>query len=96
MRRRPRHCSNDVETTPPADHASALPLRLRRLQPIAQRHQFIHLGNDAVLFGEGWEGNLEYKVSIIVRLGHRIIETPWPDSLISCRFVKQELEPMND
>ena len=35
----------------------ALPLRLRRLQPITQRHQFIHLGDDAVLFGEGWEGN---------------------------------------
>ena len=35
----------------------ALPLRLRRLQPITQRHQFIHLGDDAVLFGEGWERN---------------------------------------
>ncbi len=31
------------------------PLRLRRLQPIAQRHQFIHLGDYAVLFGEGWK-----------------------------------------
>ena len=35
----------------------ALPLRLRRLQPIAQRHQFIHFGDDAVLFGEGRKGN---------------------------------------
>ena len=28
-----------------------------RLQPVAQRHQFIDLGDDAVLFGEGWKGN---------------------------------------
>ena len=35
--------------------AAALPLRLRRLQPIAQRHQLVHLGDDAVLFGKGWE-----------------------------------------
>ena len=32
------------------------PLRSRRLQLIAERHQFIDLGDDAVLFGEGWEG----------------------------------------
>ena len=31
-------------------------LRPRRLQPVAQRHQLIDLGDDAVLFGEGWEG----------------------------------------
>ena len=37
--------------------AHRLPLRPRRLQPIAQRHQFIDLGDDAVLLGEGWEGN---------------------------------------
>ena len=36
--------------------ARRLPLGPRRLQPIAQRHQFIDLGDDAVLFGEGWEG----------------------------------------
>ena len=35
--------------------APALALRLRRLQPIAQRHQLVHLGDDAVLLGEGWE-----------------------------------------
>ena len=28
-----------------------------RLQPVAERHQRIDLGDDAVLFGEGWEGN---------------------------------------
>jgi hypothetical protein len=28
-----------------------------RLQSIAQRHQFIDLGDDAVLLGEGWEGD---------------------------------------
>ena len=33
-----------------------LPLRSRRLQPVAQRHQFIDLGGNAVLLGEGWEG----------------------------------------
>ena len=27
-----------------------------RLQPITQRHQFVDFGDDAVLFGEGWEG----------------------------------------
>ena len=32
-----------------------LPLRSRRLQLVAERHQFIDLGDDAVLFGEGWE-----------------------------------------
>src|ERR1035441_836510 len=31
----------------------ALPLRLRRLQPVTQRHQFIHLDDDAVLFEIG-------------------------------------------
>ena len=25
-------------------------------QTVPQRHQFIDLGHDAVLFGEGWEG----------------------------------------
>jgi|GEM_PF-4286837 len=30
----------------------ALPLHLRRLQAITQRHQFIYLGNDSMLFGE--------------------------------------------
>ena len=36
--------------------ARRLPLRPRRLQPVAQRHQLIDLGDDAVLLGEGWEG----------------------------------------
>ena len=26
-------------------------------QLVAQRHQFVHLGDDAVLFGEGWKGD---------------------------------------
>ena len=26
------------------------------LQLVAEGHQFIHLGDDAVLLGEGWEG----------------------------------------
>ena len=30
-------------------------------QPVAERHQFIDLGDDAVLFGEGWEGNQELR-----------------------------------
>ncbi len=37
--------------------ARRLPVRPRRLQPVAQRHQLIDLGDDAVLLGEGWEGN---------------------------------------
>ena len=28
-----------------------------RFQPVAQGHQFIDFGDDAVLLGEGWEGN---------------------------------------
>ena len=31
-------------------------LRPRRLQPVAQRHQLIDLGDDAVLLGEGRKG----------------------------------------
>ena len=30
------------------------------LQPVAERHQRIDLGDDAVLFGEGWEGKGEF------------------------------------
>ena len=26
-------------------------------QLVAQRHQFVYFGDDAVLLGEGWEGN---------------------------------------
>ena len=28
-----------------------------RLQPITQRHQFINLGDDAMLFAQGWKGD---------------------------------------
>ena len=35
-----------------------LPLSPRRLQPVAEGHQFIDFGDDAVLFGEGWNRNL--------------------------------------
>ena len=38
---------------PVAHRLAACP---RRLQPVAQRHQFIDLGDDAALLGEGWEG----------------------------------------
>lgn len=37
--------------------AALLALGLRGFQLIAQRHEFIDFGNDAVLFGEGWECN---------------------------------------
>ena len=47
-------CSNDDGLTPRVVPA-ALPLGLRSLQPITQRHQFIDLGDDAALFGEGVE-----------------------------------------
>ncbi len=26
-----------------------------RFQPVAQGHQFVNFGDDAILFGEGWE-----------------------------------------
>src|ERR1035437_5981630 len=41
-----------------------LSLRLCSLEPITQRHQFIHLGNDAVLFGEGREEHREQAQSL--------------------------------
>ena len=37
--------------------AALLPLLPGGLQLVAEGHQFVHLGDDAVLFGEGWEGN---------------------------------------
>ena len=37
--------------------APPLALGLRRLQLVAQRHQFVHLRHDPVLFGEGRKRN---------------------------------------
>jgi hypothetical protein len=31
-----------------------------RFEAVAERHQRVDLGDDAVLFGEGWEGNWKY------------------------------------
>src|ERR1019366_3097393 len=39
---------------------SVLPLSLCRLQPITQGHQFIHLGDNALLFGERWEWDRQF------------------------------------
>lgn len=36
-----------------------VPCSETRLQPITQCHQFIHFGDDAMLFGEGWAGEME-------------------------------------
>ena len=36
--------------------ARGFPVLPRCFQPVAERHQFIDFGDDAVLFGEGWEG----------------------------------------
>ena len=44
--------------------ARRLALGPRRLQPVAQRHQLIDLGDDAVLFGEGWERKSEIAKSV--------------------------------
>ncbi len=33
-----------------------------RFQPVAEGHQFIDFGDDAVLFGEGWERNHQARV----------------------------------
>ena len=38
----------------------------RRLQPVAQAHQFIDLGDDAVLFGERWEGKDQFSKCLAV------------------------------
>ena len=53
---------------------SALPFRSRPLQPITQRHQFIHFGDDAVLLGEGreWELCAEDAFQSQLRLRHLI------------------------
>src|ERR1700738_4027180 len=41
------------------------------LQPVAQRHQFIDLGDDAALFGKGWERNKnlrqDFEVDVLLR-----------------------------
>ncbi len=43
------------------------------LQPVAQRHQGIDLRHDAVLFGEGWDGDRELfnQPDVERRLGKR-------------------------
>ena len=48
------HCLGQqrIEQTAPGFLAGGEAL----FQPIAQRHQFIALGDDAALFGEGWDG----------------------------------------
>ena len=55
--------------------ARRLPLRPRRLQPVAQRHQLIDLGDDAVLFGERWEGKA---AKLRLTYVSRSIFVPWP------------------
>src|SRR5690606_15487521 len=39
------------------------------LQPVAERHQRIDLGDDAVLFGEGWKGD-GYRAELSLRDVH--------------------------
>jgi hypothetical protein len=46
-----------------------------RLQPVADRHQRIDLGNDAVLFGKWWERNAKRPNIVEVE--------PWPSRTIS-------------
>jgi hypothetical protein len=50
---------------------SFLPLRLRRLQPVAQRHQFVHFGDDAKLLGERWDRDKNLRERLLVDLWHR-------------------------
>ena len=55
--------------------AAALALGLRRLQPVAQRHQLVDLGDDAVLLGEGWEGNgMRRKICHVRRSERRAVD----------------------
>jgi hypothetical protein len=49
----------------------ALALRLRRLQPIAQRHQLIHLRDDAVLFAEWRDCHEDSRQRLLIDFWHR-------------------------
>lgn len=40
-----------------------------RLQPVAQGHQFIDFGDDAVLFSEGWEGHKHAAKRLTIDIG---------------------------
>ena len=54
-----RRFSGGVQAVQAGRHqpvAALLSFVFRRLQLVAQRHQFVHLGDDAVLLGEGWDG----------------------------------------
>ena len=44
--------------------ARCLPLGPGRFQAVAEGHQFIDLGDNAVLLGEGWEGEANSRRSI--------------------------------
>ena len=39
-------------------------------QPVAERHQFIDLGDDAVLFGEGWESKSQIEQNRLIKVLH--------------------------
>ena len=58
--------------------AALLALGFRRLQLVAQRHQFVHLGDDTVLLGEGWEAN-NYWVNFLTQT---LPAVPWPSNVI--------------
>ena len=68
-----------------------LPLRLRRLQPVAQRHQFIDLGDDAVLFGEGWERQGEF-IGVTCELNPRLYSLPEEWKVQSLKSYEQKLD----
>jgi hypothetical protein len=40
----------------------------RRLQPVAQSHQLTGLGDDAVLFGEGWERKDQFSKCLTIHI----------------------------
>ena len=45
--------------------ARCLPLSPGRFQLVAQGHQFIDLGDDAVLFGKGWEHDRDVRIALV-------------------------------
>ena len=53
------HSQRLVEDSIEETASSGLGCGELRFQSVAHRHQFIHLRDDAVLFGERWEGNLD-------------------------------------
>ncbi len=70
--------------------ARRLPLGPRRLQPVAQRHQFINLGDDAALLGQGWKGGISTRYDLLGgQVLNRRTETVCPLKVVTYELKRQ-------